>query len=437
MKQTIFALLFIFSLTSFSQARGDDEVFLFDLALKDGKLVLSNYENMTNNEGYDNQPSFIDNNSLFCSSSRNGQTDILKYDIEKKRKKWISATEGSEYSPIKIPKRNRASAIRLEKDGTQKLYKYNLKKNVSKLLIDDLVIAYHTWYDENTIVSSAIENNELVLYITDVRTNEHKKVATKVGRSLHKIPKTNLVSYISKENEQWEIRSLNPETLETKFIAYALKGSEDICWTLRGSLLTGKGPIVYTLDPKTDKKWSVVTSLKKYGIDNITRLALSPNGSKMALVGYKVAPGSIKETIADDTPTLAPTLANAAWIAGNWKGEAFRGIVEENWSEPSGDSMMGAFKLINEGKVTFYEIIIIREVEDSLLLQLKHFEGDLKGWETKDQTVDFPLKKITPTEVIFDGMIFEKTGEKEMVIYVDIEDDHGKINTVKFEYTKD
>jgi hypothetical protein len=134
--------------------------------------------------------------------------------------------------------------------------------------------------------------------------------------------------------------------------------------------------------------------------------------------------------------SLAPKLENIKWISGNWKGEAFGGQTEENWSEPSGGSMMATFKLINDGEVSFYEIEIIREIENSLTLQLKHFDTDLKGWETKNETVDFPLIKITPTQVIFEGMSFEKVNENEMNVYVDIKNDNGDIELVKFNYKK-
>lgn len=139
---------------------------------------------------------------------------------------------------------------------------------------------------------------------------------------------------------------------------------------------------------------------------------------------------------AQENKTLEPKLENIAWIAGTWHGEAFGGITEEIWSEPSGGSMMATFKLINDGKVTFYEIEVIREVKNTLILQLKHFGADLKGWETKDETVDFPLKEITENKVVFEGMTFEKVSENEMNIYVDIED-KGKIETVKFNYKKE
>jgi len=116
------------------------------------------------------------------------------------------------------------------------------------------------------------------------------------------------------------------------------------------------------------------------------------------------------------------TLEDAAWMAGLWRGEAFGGVAEENWSPPLGDSMAGAFKLVSDGKVTFYELEIIREVGDTLILQLKHFHGDLKGWEEKDQTVDFPLVKVTENALYFEGFTIERVGPDAMNMYVMIEE---------------
>ena len=98
--------------------------------------------------------------------------------------------------------------------------------------------------------------------------------------------------------------------------------------------------------------------------------------------------------------------------------------------------MMATFKLINEGKVSFYEIEVIRELNATLILQLKHFNGDLKGWEDKDETVDFPLVKITDTAVYFDGMTFEKRDENRMNVFVLMRRKDGSVNELKFEYYK-
>ncbi|WP_299116662.1 DUF6265 family protein [uncultured Winogradskyella sp.] len=144
---------------------------------------------------------------------------------------------------------------------------------------------------------------------------------------------------------------------------------------------------------------------------------------------------SITSIVYSQENTLEPKLENIAWISGTWHGNAFGGQTEEIWSKPSGGSMMATYKLINDGKVIFYEIEVIREIENSLVLQLKHFGPDLKGWETKDRTVDFPLKYITENKVVFEGMSFEKISDTEMNVLVDI-NEKDKVETVKFNYHK-
>jgi len=431
MKKYLLLFLLSVSLISFSQSNTD--VFLFDLNTNNGVFELSNLKNISNNEGYDNQPSFLDNKTILYAGTRNGQTDIAKYNITYDSKIWINHSDGSEYSPLYIPDQNAVSAIRLDKDGTQFLYRYDLRNGESEILIDDIIIGYHTWYNENLLVSSVLEDDGLSLYVTNFEDQENYKFDVKIGRSLHKIPNNELVSYISKKNDSiWEIKSLNLITGKIKSIIKTLPKVEDMCWLPNGAILMGKNDILYTFNPNKDKDWIKLASLKDYDITNITRLVVNSDGTKLALVGE-----SEKTKIIDPNKKLDPKLENITWIAGNWKGEAFGGKTEENWSEPSGGSMMATYKLVKDDKVVFYEIEIIREINNTLILQLKHFNNDLKGWESKDDTVDFPLKEITPTKVIFEGMTFKKISDNEMNVYVDMHEKDGTIETMKINYKKE
>ena len=128
-------------------------------------------------------------------------------------------------------------------------------------------------------------------------------------------------------------------------------------------------------------------------------------------------------------------LSAISWIQGAWRGEAFGGLTEEIWSAPLGKSMMCTFKLVVDDQVQFYEIETITEENNSLILRLKHFHSDLKGWEKKDITVDFKLVKITEQKVFFDNYTFEKVSESEMNVYVVIDMD-GKETEAKFNYRK-
>lgn len=135
----------------------------------------------------------------------------------------------------------------------------------------------------------------------------------------------------------------------------------------------------------------------------------------------------------DEKGSPKATLQDVKWIVGNWTGEALGGICQETWSEPIGNSMMFNFKLVVDGKVAFYELGHIIEKDKTLLLQLKHFDGELKGWEKAEVSENFRLVKVTPTNVYFDKFTFEKVTDNEINIYVVFEES-GK--EMKFNFKK-
>ena len=142
------------------------------------------------------------------------------------------------------------------------------------------------------------------------------------------------------------------------------------------------------------------------------------------------------QPVTQTADSLPAKLEQISWLSGQWKGEAFGGQTEENWSVASAGSMMAVFKLITNNQVSFYDLKIIREVEQTLVLQIKHFDPDLKGWETKNETVDCPLLKLTPTQAVFEGMRFEKISDTKMRVYVDVENDEGQLELIQFNYKK-
>jgi hypothetical protein len=283
MRKLFSSLLFFVFLVSYSQSNTD--VFLFDLKVSNNYIELFNQRNISANDGYDNQPSFLDENTVLYAGTRNGQTDIVKYNINYDSKIFINHTEGGEYSPLKIPNKNEVSAVRLDKDGKQRLYTYNLKNGESKELVQDLVVAYYTWFDDNIIVGAVIEENNLNLYAINLTEGWSRKYATNVGRSFHRIPNSNLVSFISKENDVWQIKSLNPMTGITRLIANTMKDVEDICWLNNKTILSGKESVLFKLTLRKDNNWKKVDDLNSKGISKITRLATNPESSMLLIAG--------------------------------------------------------------------------------------------------------------------------------------------------------
>ncbi|MEL6673464.1 MAG: DUF6265 family protein [Bacteroidota bacterium] len=110
------------------------------------------------------------------------------------------------------------------------------------------------------------------------------------------------------------------------------------------------------------------------------------------------------------------TIEEVAWISGYWKGE--EGETEEIWAPPSGHSMMGSFKQIKDGEVSFYELCTITEEEGSLMLRIKHFSGKLIGWEEKEDREEFALVKLAEKQAFFNGFTFELVNQDELHLHV-------------------
>lgn len=284
MKKIFFTLL-LFTTAIFSQT--ETEVYVYDIVETKNKIDLQNGINISNSKGYDSQPYFFDDKRVIFAATRNGNTDIALYDLKQNNPSlyYISNTEnGGEYSPQRIPNSSNVSAVRLDKDGLQRFYSYNYKTKISKELIADLKVAYPTWYNANTVIAVSIINDSLELYVVDLKKKTHISVAKNVGRSVHKIPNSNLVSFINKENKDaWLLQSLNPVTKEIKTIT-PIGTSEDITWLPNGTFLISKNKSIYQFNPEKDKNPRLFYSFSDENINNISRMAINASGTKIAIV---------------------------------------------------------------------------------------------------------------------------------------------------------
>ena len=277
-------ILFVFiSYVSFAQT--NTEVYLFNLTSTNGTFEIGTGKNISNNPGYDSQPHFYSNTSVVFSSTRNKQTDIAKYDLETDEIEFINDTpNGGEYSPQRIPKSKNISAVRLDNDGLQRFYKYNIRTGKSKEIIAELKVAYPMWYKKNLAITVVIVGNGLDLIVSNLKAKTNTTIQKKVGRSLHPIPNSDLVSYISKKNNDWEIRSLNPKTEETEKIINIQGEKEDVCWLPNGTLLLAVDNKLMKFNPSKDTNWSVFHTFPKDKINNISRIIVNKEGTLLALV---------------------------------------------------------------------------------------------------------------------------------------------------------
>lgn len=281
---TLFSFLILLLGSLVSVAQPDSEVFLFDLNSRDGQLSVTNLINISNNEGYDNQPSFWqDGKSILYARTVNGQTEIAQYSLKSGNTIILTNTQnGSEYSPTPMPDK-RISSVRLDTTGLQLLYAYDMKGR-SEVLVDDLVIGYHAWINPTTIVTFVL-GKPATMQIINTKTGNTKVVANNIGRSLHKIPNSNNFSYVDKSSEVWTINQMDPKTFKSSVLTKVIDGAEDYAWTPDNKIIMGNSSQLFQYE--LDKNWIEFADLSNYGISKISRITVSPDGGRIVIVGEK------------------------------------------------------------------------------------------------------------------------------------------------------
>ena len=127
-KKILFCLLALsFSLGALAQLPRTN-IYLFDVKQgDDGKLSFTTPRFLTefNRNGYNGDPSFFSNTELYISVKRPGdaQTDLFRLDLEKKAKQRVTETPENEFAPERMPEYYSFSAIRLEQEGRDSVYR--------------------------------------------------------------------------------------------------------------------------------------------------------------------------------------------------------------------------------------------------------------------------------------------------------------------------
>jgi len=133
-----------------------------------------------------------------------------------------------------------------------------------------------------------------------------------------------------------------------------------------------------------------------------------------------------------DQPSPRATLADIAWLEGDWTGDGLGGVSEEMWSPARGGVVMGTYRLLKDGKPVFYEFLMLAEENGTLVMKLKHFNPDFSGWEEKANFVTFKLVAIEPRAVHFDGLSYVREGDDEIRIYLILRERDGRVHEELF-----
>jgi len=280
------------------------EIFVTPFATAGGKVTLGKPANISNNPGYDNQPSFTpDGKSVLFTSVRGDRkpdpanaaqtgSDIYRYDLASGTLSQVTSTSESEYSPTDMGD-GHVSVIQVERDGTQRLWKFPLAGGAPQVILPDVrQIGYHAWADAGTLALFVLgapgTRDPATLQLASVSTGKSEVIASGVGRSILKIPRGG-ISFVHLENvngaARATVKELDPATKRVTALVPAMEGATalDLAWTPDGMLLAAHGGKLYGWR-RGDPAFAVVADLDALGLRGVTRLAVSPAGDRLALV---------------------------------------------------------------------------------------------------------------------------------------------------------
>ena len=86
-----------------------------------------------------------------------------------------------------------------------------------------------------------------------------------------------------KSDQEWIIKAYDLDSRKTTELIKTFPGVEDYAWTPSGDLLMAKDAKVF-VRKKSDWAWQEVADFSPAGLKTITRIAVSPNGDKIAFV---------------------------------------------------------------------------------------------------------------------------------------------------------
>lgn len=274
------------------------DIYVADLFTKNGLLNVGEVENVTQAQGYDNQPMFLpDGDSLMYTSALSAegleQTDSILLHLKTGHSVNLTQTHVSEYSPTLMPDANNFSVIRVEQ-GKQKLWRYPLNSGgpsshkASVLLADVDPVGYHAWVDDDRVLLFVLGEPH-TLQLASLSTQKSQILDKNIGPSLYNIPDSHTLSYTVGMGEgddiSWQLKSFDPVSAELKVLTTLPKGAYYYGWSGDGKAIAAVDGVLLQWDRiQAADEWQVFADMTNVCPKGITRLTTNTQVSKLAFV---------------------------------------------------------------------------------------------------------------------------------------------------------
>jgi len=197
-----------------------------------------------------------------------------------------------------MPDGRHFSAVRVEADGTQRLWRFTIEGTDPALLLPDVkAVGYHAWIDSGRLALYILgasgeqgSGRPSTLQMATLADGSTRIVASNIGRSIQRMP-DGRVSFVSREQDsggspvKTSIRAWDPTSGRIDTLVDAPEGQSDVdtAWTPDGTLLVSNRTALLAWRPG-DSTLSAAVDLAPLGLSGASRLAISPKGDRIAIV---------------------------------------------------------------------------------------------------------------------------------------------------------
>ena len=267
----------------------DSEIYLYELKNIDQAYSIAKGKNISSHKGYDNQPFFTPGGKtiLFASERDGKQTDIYEYSIGSEELVQVTRTEFMEYSPKTSPDNQIITFVRDGENPDQTVWKMNRQTGENSWAINTKEpVGYYHLNHENGDVLIWLRYGYSVQYLNLVRNEVRFVSGHAVPGTPKQVPASNRFSFVHRQSngEMW-IKSFDPKTYSITPIAPLSGTNSDYAWAPNGDIFRAENNILYVWGKEnSSRQWVKVLDLSDLFKGTITRLAISPDGQKIALV---------------------------------------------------------------------------------------------------------------------------------------------------------
>lgn len=274
-------ILFLFLLVSVVGADElpDHDITIFQLQ---GERLLAPIR-AAKRSGYDNQPHFSnDSKSIYYTRVENDIADIWTWSKSDGEERLVG-TQLSEFSPTVMPGGGGLSTVRVEEDGTQRLWRLSESGEFDLIFNSVKPVGYHAWSGDN--VGLFVLGEPHRLEVTKLGQETTKFVVENIGRCLQPVPGRDAVSFTVTFKGLHFLGVYDFEREKLEFGRGLPRGTQDYVWLDQKNILTSNGTILMSSPWEGGKPWTHYSTPGP--LQGVTRLAISPDRSRLAVVHRK------------------------------------------------------------------------------------------------------------------------------------------------------